>query len=89
MPTEAANFDTEIFVYKDATKATKLFQIKAEFQQSQMSIATYVAVANNNDFISGKEFTFDINVAAYMKNEANAYVLRKDQDISISISSCD
>ena len=34
-----------------------------------MTISTVSPVANNNNYISGKVFSFDINVQAYMKNE--------------------
>lgn len=44
--------------------------IKAEFSSSQMTISTVSPVASNNDYISGKVFSFDINVQAYMTNEA-------------------
>ena len=54
-----------------------------------MTISTVSPVANNNNYISGKVFSFDINVQAYMKNEVQDNVLRKDQDISIELASCD
>jgi hypothetical protein len=83
----APNKDTEIFVYKDSSKATKLFSVKSNYQNSRMEIATVKAI--DNDFVKTLEFNFKITVEAYMTDESGADVLRKAQDIEISISACD